>query len=99
MRAPGPFAYVVEAVPPPQPVFDFIQTIGHVDDTEAYGNLNMGAGFAIYVPEKDVAAVMDIAKMFPFEATRAGHVESSATRRVIIAPKGLEYATDTLAVR
>ena len=99
MRAQGPFAYVVEAVPPVQPVFQFIQTIGHVDDNEAYGHLNMGAGFAIYVPEKDVTTVLDIAKTFPFAATRAGHVENSAARRVVIAPKGLEYAADTLAVR
>ena len=99
MRASDPFAYVVERVPTPQPVFDFIQSIGGVDDAEAYGNFNMGAGFAIYVPESDVAAVLDIAKAFPFTALHAGHVEKSATKRVVIAPKGLEYSADTLGVR
>ena len=99
MRAPGNFAYVVEKVPSPQPVFDFIQAIGGVDDTEAYGNFNMGAGFAVYVPEKDVATVLDVAEAFPFRALRAGHVENSATKRVVIAPKGLEYLGDTLQVR
>jgi phosphoribosylformylglycinamidine cyclo-ligase len=99
MRAAAPFAYVIDAVPPLQPVFDFIQFIGHVDDAEAYGNLNMGAGFAIYIPEKDVPTVMSIIKTCPFAATHAGHVEKSAVKRVLITPKGLEYSADTLAVR
>jgi phosphoribosylformylglycinamidine cyclo-ligase len=99
MRAADPFTYVVERIPAPQPVFEFMQSIGGVDDAEAYGNLNMGAGFAVYVPEKDVATVLDVAKAFPFAALRAGHLEKSATKRVVITPKRLEYAADTLAVR
>ena len=99
MRVSEPFAYVIDQLPAPQPVFDFMQAIGGVDDAEAYGNFNMGAGFAVYVPEKDVAAVLDVAKAFPFGAFRAGHVESSPTKRVVIAPKGLEYLGDTLQVR
>ena len=85
--------------PSPHPVFEFIQSIGGVDDAEAYGNFNMGAGFAIYVPEKDVATVLDIAKAFPFGALHAGHIEKSAGKRVFIAPKGIEYPGETLAVR
>ena len=99
MRASDPFAYLVEQIPPPQPVFEFMQSIGAVDDAEAYGNFNMGAGFAIYVPEKDVATVLDVATGFPFGALRAGHVEHSATKRVVITPKGLEYEADTLRGR
>ena len=99
MRASELFAYVVEQLPEPLPVFDFIQSVGNVDDAEAYGNLNMGAGFAIYVAESDVPTVLDIAKGLPFGAFRAGHVEKSATKRVVINPKGLEYSADTLGVR
>jgi phosphoribosylformylglycinamidine cyclo-ligase len=99
MRASGAFAYVVERLPVPHPVFDFIQSVGGVDDAEAYGNFNMGAGFAIYVPEKDVATVLDIAKAFPFAALHAGHIEKSAVKRVVIAPKGIEYPGETLGVR
>ena len=99
MRARDAFAYVVEQIPTPQPVFEFMQSIGGVDDGEAYGNLNMGAGFAVYVPEQDVATVLDIAKAFPFAAFRAGHIEKSPTKRVVIAPKNLEFSGDTLAVR
>jgi len=99
MRSPDRFAYIIDTVPSPQPVFDFIQSVGNVDDAEAYGNLNMGAGFAIYVPQKDVSAVLEVAQAFPFGALRAGHVEKSATKRVVIAPKGLEYSAETLRVR
>ncbi len=99
MRSPEPFAYVIDNVPVPQPVFDFIQATGNMGDAEAYGNLNMGAGFAIYVPEKDVATVLDVAQSFPFKAVRAGHVEKSPTSRVVIAPKGLEFSAETLRVR
>ncbi len=99
MRSPEPFAYVVEEIPTPQPVFEFIQATGHIDDAEAYGNFNMGAGFAIYVPEKDVPAVLDVARAFPVRALRAGHVEKSPGKKVVIRPKGLEYAAETLEVR
>jgi phosphoribosylformylglycinamidine cyclo-ligase len=99
MRASDPFAYVIDVIPPPQPVFDFMQSVGNIDDAEAYGNFNMGAGFAVYVPEKDVPVVLDVAKPFPFRALRAGQVEKNATKRVVIRPKGLEYSADSLAVR
>ena len=47
MRARESFRVLfVDTVPVPQPVFEFIQSVGNVDDAEAYGNLNMGAGFA-----------------------------------------------------
>lgn len=99
MRAPDRFAYVVESVPAVHPVFAFMQTIGNIDDREAYGNFNMGAGFAVYVPEKDVASVLTTAAAFPFAAMRAGHIEKSGEKRVVIVPKGVEFLGDTLGVR
>ena len=99
MRATGPFAYVIENLPTQQPIFDFIQRVGNVDDVESYGNFNMGAGFAVYVPEKDVAAVLQVATAFPFHALLAGHIEKSDSRKVIISPKNLTYSAETLHVR
>lgn len=49
MRAKQPFTYTIDQLPKQLPIFDFIQKHGLVDDREAYGNLNMGAGFALYV--------------------------------------------------
>jgi phosphoribosylformylglycinamidine cyclo-ligase len=101
MRAPQPFAYVIDKLPPQLPIFDFIQKHGPVTDEEAYGNLNMGAGFAIYVAEKDVSKVLDVLRhgIYPFGITEAGHVEASPEKKVVIVSKGLEYAGSTLAVR
>ena len=59
MRAPAPFAYVIDRLPAPHPVFEFIQAHGDIDDAEAFGNFNMGAGFAIYVPAGDAETVLE----------------------------------------
>jgi phosphoribosylformylglycinamidine cyclo-ligase len=99
MRAPDALAYIIDTVPAPQPVFEFMQLAGNIEDAEAYANFNMGAGFAIYVPENDVSPVLDIARAFPFKALRAGHVEKSESKKVVIRPKGLEFSGETLRVR
>lgn len=99
MRAERPLAYVIEQVPEPQPVFDFIQKYGRVDDEEAYGNLNMGAGFAVYIPEKHTRKVIEIAQSLNMSAFYAGYIEESRKRKVVIEPKNLEYLGETLSIR
>lgn len=100
MRATQPFNYIIERIPEPQPVFRFIQEHGPVDDREAYGNLNMGAGFALYVAEGDVERVMTIAQRLGMTTLHAGYIEQSrGEKRVVIKPKGLEYLGSTLGVR
>ena len=99
MRATQPFAYIIEQLPTQQVIFDFIQRYGPVDDEEAYGNLNMGAGFALYVSETDVLTVCSIATDLGLRAVYAGHIERSDVSHVRIKPKGLVYGSDTLAVR
>jgi phosphoribosylformylglycinamidine cyclo-ligase len=99
MRAPQPFAYIIDHIPVPHPVFSFIQEHGPVDDKEAYANLNMGAGFALYVRESDVGKVLAIASRLGMSALRAGTIESSQVKKVVIHPLGLEYLGSTLGVR
>lgn len=99
MRATQPFAYVIERLPRQLPVFAFMQEQGPIDDREAYGNLNMGAGFALYVPETDTDKILRIAKRLGLEAYRAGYIEKSASKKVVIEPKELEYLGSTLTVR
>ncbi len=98
MRAMQPFTYVIDTLPTQLPIFDFIQKHGPVDDKEMYGTFNMGAGFVVYVPESDVEKVSALAARDGLRAFRAGHIENGE-KKVIIKPKGLEYASDTLAVR
>ena len=99
MRATQPFAYIIDHIPVPQPVFSVIQEYGPVDDKEAYANLNMGAGFALYVRESDVAKLLSIARSLGMFASPVGHIESSEVKRVTINPLGLEYLGSTLGVR
>ncbi|KKS11475.1 MAG: Phosphoribosylformylglycinamidine cyclo-ligase [Parcubacteria group bacterium GW2011_GWB1_41_5] len=104
MRATKPFAYIIEILPRQQLIFEFIQKHGPVDDAEAYGNFNMGAGFALYVPENHVVKLWDVfsylPKRFkPFKALCAGHIERSKEKKVVIRPKGLEFSGATLGIR
>jgi phosphoribosylformylglycinamidine cyclo-ligase len=98
MRANQPFTYVITCLPTQLPIFDFIQEHGPVSDEEAYGNLNMGAGFALYVPRLDLPQVVRIASCLGLKAVFAGYIEDGP-KRVVIAPKNLVYAGETLAVR
>jgi phosphoribosylformylglycinamidine cyclo-ligase len=99
MRATKPFAYVIETLPKKQPIFEFIQKHGPIDDNEAYANFNMGAGFALYVKSADVSAILKIATSLKLHAFNAGHIEQSKEKKVIIKPKNLEYSSKTLRVR
>lgn len=98
MRATKALSYVITEVPPPQPEFAFMQERSGVDDKEMYGNFNMGAGFAVYVPMDEAVQVVEIAKGQGLKAWVAGRVEDGP-KQVIIEPKGITFAEDTLEVR
>ncbi|MFH1672101.1 MAG: AIR synthase related protein [Pseudomonadota bacterium] len=100
MRATQPFTYVIKNLPIQHEIFDFLQEHGPVEEKEAYGNFNMGVGFALYVPEADVGKILDLADdaQYDFYTGHAGHIENG-DKKVVIQPKGLEFAADALAVR
>lgn len=98
MRANEPFTYRIKELPRQLPIFDFIQKHGPVDNLEAYGNLNMGAGFALYVPQDEAPVVLRVARRLGFEAHVAGQIEEGP-KQVIIEPVDLVFEGDTLAVR
>ncbi|HEX3081720.1 MAG TPA: AIR synthase-related protein [Candidatus Saccharimonadia bacterium] len=100
MRAVEPFIYEIDHIPTPPPVFSFMQEHGPVDDREAYGNFNMGAGFAVYVAPADAPQVIEISKAAGIDAWVAGSIHKDAGhKRVIIKPKNLTYEGETLSVR
>ena len=98
MRAEQELSYVIDRIPSPQPVFHFIQEHSENDDREMYGNLNMGAGFAIYIPETGIAQAQEIAESIGFKTWLAGHIENGP-RQVVIRPKNLSFQGETLGVR
>jgi phosphoribosylformylglycinamidine cyclo-ligase len=103
MRAPGSFHYIIDTLPTQLPIFNFLQTNGPVDDKEAYGNLNMGAGFAIYLPRKEVDKVGKILSSYDHSnkitGIVGGHIEKSNERRVTINPLGIEFWSNSLDIR
>jgi len=98
MRHPGAFTYRLHTLPPVPPVLRFVQAQAGLDDREAYGTFNMGAGFALYVPPEQAEAVVRISRAQGVDAWIAGAVEAGP-KRVVIEPLGLEYGAGDLHVR
>lgn len=90
--------YRIHTIPPVPPVLKFIQQHAQQDDREAYSTLNMGAGFALFVPAADADRVVAIAQSVGISAWNAGVVEAGS-KQVIIEPVGVTFGTDDLQLR
>lgn len=101
MRATKEFSYVMHEVPPVQPEFTFMQEQAGADLQEMYGNFNMGAGFAVYVPAEQAERVVEIATKHGLKAWAAGAVEEGPKEVRITTPEaaGIRFAGDSLEVR
>jgi phosphoribosylformylglycinamidine cyclo-ligase len=98
MRARRELRYVLHATPPVSPLFRFLVDRAGLSPAEAYATFNMGAGFAVFVPDGDAPRVIDTAGAHGIAAWVAGRVESGP-REVVIEPLGIRYGGDALAVR
>lgn len=98
MRAEANFSYVIDTVPPAQDIFGFIAKHAENDETDMYGNYNMGAGYAVYVPADEAEKVVAIAGKCGLKAWNAGRVEKGP-KQVVIKPKDITFSGDTLEVR
>ena len=98
LRHPAALTYRIHTVPPVPPVLRFIQQQARQDDFEAYGTLNMGAGFALFVGADDAERTVAVARDLGVEAWIAGRVEAGA-KRLLIEPLGLEFGDDALRLR
>jgi len=98
MRHPGAFTYRLHTLPPVPPVLRFMQAEAQLEAREAYGTLNMGAGFALYVASQDAARCVQVAGQCGIAAWHAGTVEAGP-RQVVIEPLDLVYRGDDLHLR
>jgi len=98
LRHPKPLRYRVHTLPEVPPVLSFIQRHARQDDHEAYGTLNMGAGFALFVPAGQAQRTVEIAAANGVAATWAGVVEAG-DKELLIEPLGLRFAADDLQLR
>jgi phosphoribosylformylglycinamidine cyclo-ligase len=91
MRAPRELSYRMHHVPTPGPLLEFLVARGGLTAAEAYGSLNMGAGYAVYVDEGDVDRTAAVAAQHGLSALPAGIVEEGP-RQVIVEPAGVSFA-------
>ncbi len=98
LRHPAAHTYRIHSVPAVTPVLKFIQQHAHHDDREAYGTMNMGAGFALFVKAGDAARTVEVARAQGVEALVAGTVEAGP-KRLVIEPLGIEFGDDALQLR
>lgn len=98
MRHAKELTYRFHTLPDVPPVLSFIQQHAAIDDREAYGSLNMGAGFALFVAAEQADEVVRIARAQGVAAWVAGTVEAGP-KQVVIEPLGLTYAADDLHLR
>ncbi len=92
MRHPGNFSYVIEECPMPPSIFNFIQKQSCIDDWKAYSILNMGIGFALYVPKEMAELTAKIIYQLGFKATIAGYIENWPRKKLFIKEKNLVYS-------
>ncbi|MBN8487542.1 MAG: phosphoribosylformylglycinamidine cyclo-ligase [Burkholderiales bacterium] len=98
LRHPAELTYRIHTVPEVPPVLRFIQQHAGHDDREAYSTLNMGAGFALFVPQDQAGQTVDIARAQGVDAVLAGQVEAGA-KQLLIEPLGIRFASDDLQLR
>jgi phosphoribosylformylglycinamidine cyclo-ligase len=98
MRHPAPFTYRLRTVPPVPAELRFAAEHAGIDDREAYGTFNMGAGFALYLAQDQADIAVRVARDQGIEAWVAGVVEAGE-RRVVIEPLGIEYGAEDLHLR
>lgn len=99
MRLDQPFEYAIEKLLPVPEVFSIIQRYGQLSDYDMYSDFNMGAGFALIVPQSDAADAVKAALRAGFEAIHAGTVNAAETKSVNIMPLKIVFGANELAIR
>lgn len=98
LRHAKALTYRVHTLPPVPRVLRFIaEQAGH-DAAEAYGTLNMGAGFALFVPGAQAQRCVDVAQAAGVPAWVAGTVEAGP-KELHIEPLGLRFSGESLQLR
>lgn len=98
MRADRDLTYRITSVPAVPELFTFMAQKLDMDDGDAYGTFNMGAGFAVYCRPGSGEEVAGLAEECGHVALLAGVVEEGE-RRVVIEPAGITYSSEALSLR
>jgi phosphoribosylformylglycinamidine cyclo-ligase len=100
MRLEQPFVYRIETLPEVPEVLNFVADQAKMGIYEAYGTLNMGVGFAVFVRPTDTSACLKAAEEHGFQAWRAGTVLDGGGRKAVEIPGlGISYGGESLQLR
>jgi len=98
MRPHRHLTYRIHTLPPAPEVLTFLQERADMSDNDAYGTLNMGAGFAVYCPRGNGEHVVATAAEAGFTAVVAGEV-MAGERKVLLEPVGVVFEDDDLQIQ
>ena len=98
LRHAKALTYRIHTVPPVTPVLRFMQQHARQSDEEAYGTLNMGAGFALFVDAADAERTVAVAQSVGVGARVAGAVEAGP-KQLIVEPLNLRWGDEALQLR
>ncbi|HEV2755925.1 MAG TPA: AIR synthase-related protein [Actinomycetota bacterium] len=98
MRADRDLTYRITSLPAVPEVLSFMAAKLGMDDEDAYGTFNMGAGFAVYCRPGSGDDVVALTEECGHLAVVAGAVEEGE-RRVVLEPLGVEYSSAALSLR
>ncbi len=98
LRHPQALTYRIHTVPPVPPVLRFIQQQAGHDAAEAYGTLNMGAGFALFVAAENAERTAEVARRCGVPAWVAGSVQVGP-KQLFIEPLGVHFSGADLQLR
>jgi phosphoribosylformylglycinamidine cyclo-ligase len=98
MRAERELTYRIGVLPEVPEVLAFMVERGRLDQREAYGTFNMGAGFVVFVASGAGTDAVSTCTSAGYEALVAGVVEEGP-RRVVLEPIGLSYESSELELR
>ncbi len=88
-RVRSPVGFVLGSLPEPPAVFRLIQEQGNVPVEEMYRVFNMGIGFCVVCPEKNVDRALEIAKGHHTPARCLGYAVHDPERKIALPEKGL----------
>ncbi len=88
-RVAAEVGFVLDALPPPPPIFTLIERHAAVDRAEMFEVYNMGVGFCVVVGDGDVAATLAILARHGRPAQVIGHVVADPTKSVQLPQHGL----------
>ena len=81
-RVAAEIGFVIDALPPPPPIFGLIEKLGGISRAEMFEVYNMGVGFCVILPERDADAALAVLKKHGRQASVIGHVVADPEKTV-----------------